>query len=107
LQQHFRLLIIFICAFDRAERRTLTTATYCAGLLDISCNRCDYRCEVRKKFRCLHEPPKQTFSECPRPKTKKNLFLGRSFDVKPEKLVRQGSSPELDILRRARSGNYN
>jgi Kef-type K+ transport system membrane component KefB/nucleotide-binding universal stress UspA family protein len=29
------------------------------------------------------------------------------FDVKPEKLVRQGSSPELDILRCARSGDYN
>ncbi|MFK0335156.1 cation:proton antiporter [Rhizobium sp. NPDC090275] len=29
------------------------------------------------------------------------------YDVKPEKLVRQGSSEELDILRLARSGNYN
>ncbi len=29
------------------------------------------------------------------------------YDVKPEKFVRQGSSPELDILRYARSGNYN
>lgn len=29
------------------------------------------------------------------------------YDVKPEKLVRQGSSAELDILRLARSGNFN
>ncbi|WP_283193730.1 cation:proton antiporter [Rhizobium sp. AN80A] len=29
------------------------------------------------------------------------------FDIKPEKLLRQGSSPELDILRCARSGDYN
>lgn len=29
------------------------------------------------------------------------------YGIKPEKLVRQGSSPELDILRCARSGNFN
>ena len=50
LQQHFRLLIIFICALDPAERRTLTSATYCAASPFIRPDRCDYHGEVRKKF---------------------------------------------------------